>query len=743
MEAKTSSVDYVRLLRRVAIQRWRLILAGFLAVVLPTMVIVILSTENLYEASATLFILPETSDAGFLRDFTSSEASSLYLVLLRSRSLAQAIMEALPNESRDELSRRVIFRDYLLTVMNSIRRYTGGAVVVYSPSEVAIRELQEARMSFVLGKDGTVTITAVAFSPRVAMDLANTYVEVLLSKSSSFARQQARGTRDLLENLWSQAKANQTEAEDALRKYQAKNGGTLKLPEEAKVELTSLANLESQLNDLQINREIAENKLAYLKGDKKKPGGMTLAADPSVQALRDRLAQLEAKLAALTEKYTDQHPSVQNAQADIQETQQRLAAALQPQQSPRPGGAQVPLRPVENAQLSKQMAALDVEIVSLQAKEDTLQQRANRLRRSLSAMSGREQEYSGLLRAVMTQTKLTDMLSDKLTAARITERSQIRSIHVIDLANLPRQPSPRQPLKLILFGLVGGLGFGIGAATLREYMTQIVETEQEVIHATGLPVLGSIPIAEHIEPLVKGPREQQPVLFGSGDVFYSLPADACRAIRTGLDCQSLNRPLKTLLITSPGAHEGKSTVLLNLGRAFLEADRQLLIMDADLRRPALHKALEVPNEVGLADVLREGTVWPEAFRSLGPGLYFMPAGTRRPNPSSLLSSRHMGTVLQEARDRADIVLIDAPPVLAVADCLPLCRQVDGVILVIRFGSTRRRSLQRAKDQLQKVGANVVGVVINGLSRRETRHYYAEYTHYVGIQKHRRRGHKPK
>ena len=558
-------------------------------------------------------------------------------------------------------------------------------------------------MSFVPGRDGTVTITAVAFSPRVAVDLANTYVEVLLSKSSSFARQQARGTRDLLENLWSQARANQTEAEDALRRYQAKLGGSLKLPEESRIELTSLANLETQLNDLQINREIAQNKLAYLKGDKKKPGGMTLAADPALQALRERLTQLEAKLAALTEKYTDQHPSVQNVQADIHETQQRLAAALQPQQSPRPGGAQVPLRPLETAQLSKQMATLDVEIVTLQAKEDTLQERANRLRRSLSAMSGREQEYSGLLRAVMTQTKLTDMLSDKLTAARISERSQIRSIHVIDLANLPRQPSPRQPMKLLLFGLVGGLGLGIGAATLREYMTQIVETEQEVIHATGLPVLGSIPIAERPGLVVNGAPEGLPVLFGGGDAFHSLPADACRAIRTALDCQSLNRPLKTLLITSPGAHEGKSTVLLNLGRAFLESDRQLLAS----------------------------------------GLDFMPAGTRRPNPSRLLSSKHTTTLLQEARDRADLVLIDAPPVLAVADCLPLCRQVDGVILVIRFGSTRRRSLQRAKDQLQKVGAHVVGVVINGLSRRETRHYYAEYTQYVGIKKRRRKGNKPK
>ena len=91
-------------------------------------------------------------------------------------------------------------------------------------------------------------------------------------------------------------------------------------------------------------------------------------------------------------------------------------------------------------------------------------------------------------------------------------------------------------------------------------------------------------------------------------------------------------------------------------------------------------------------------------------------------------------VLELARERANVVLIDAPPVLAVADCLPLCRYVDGVILVARFGITRRRSLIRAKEQLGRVGARVVGVVINGLSRHETRHYYAEYTHYVGIQK---------
>lgn len=746
MEAqKAGSVDYLRLLRRVAVHRWRVVVVGFLAVVVPMVAIVSFSTENLYEASATLFLLPEKSDPPFLREFTSPEATAVYIVLLKSRSLAQAIIEALPKESRDELTKRVLFRDYLLTFMNSIRRFTGGEVVVYSPSEIAVRELQEARMTFNVARDGTVTITAVAFNPRVAVDLANTYVDVLMSRSSSFARQQARGTRELLENLMSQAKTSQGDAEDAMRRFQRKAGGSFKLPEESKGDLAALAQLESQVADLQVTREVAENKLAYLKGDKPKPGGAAPAVDPGTQALQERLTQLETKLAGLNEKYTDQHPSVQTARAEIQETQERLAAALQPRQAPRPGGAPTPLKPIETAHLAKQMAALQVEVVSLQAREEVLQQRASRLRRALSAMSAREQEYSGFVRTVLTQAKLTDMISDKLTAARISEQSQIRSIHVIDLANLPKQPSPRQPLKLLVFGLLGGLGLGVGVATMREHMTQVIETEQDVTRATGLPVLGSIPIAERSEAASKdgGPSEDLPVLFVAGNDLHSLPADACRAIRTALDCQSLDRPLKTLLVTSPGAHEGKSTVLLNLSRAFLETDRQLLLIDADLRRPSLHRTLRVPNEIGLADMLRAGTPWPEAFRSLAPGMSFVPSGIRPANPSSLLASKHMTRVLELSRERADIVLIDAPPVLAVADCLPLCRHVDGVILVARFGATRRRSLQRAKEQLERVGARIVGVVINGLSRHETRLYYAEYTHYVGLQKRRKKGRRRK
>ena len=170
-QQKSASVDYVRLIRRIVTHRWRIVIAAFLAIAVPTVVWTVMATEDTYEAHATLFLLPERSSPAFMREFTSPEVNALYHVLLRSRSLAQGVTEALPKDSRDELSRRLGVRDYLLTAMNHIRRLRGLEVVVYSPSEQAIRELQDTRMNFNINKDGTVIVTATAFSPRVAVDL--------------------------------------------------------------------------------------------------------------------------------------------------------------------------------------------------------------------------------------------------------------------------------------------------------------------------------------------------------------------------------------------------------------------------------------------------------------------------------------------------------------------------------------------------------------------------------------------
>ena len=684
-----SSSEYVRLLRRVAGNRWRLVLAVFLAVALPTIVWSVFLTPDTYEATATLFLLPEKSDLGFLREFTSPEVNTLYHVMLTSRSLAQGVVETLPKESRDELSRRIGLQDYVLTVMNQIRRWQGQEVVVYSPTELATRELRESRMAFNIAKDGTVTLTATAFSPRVAADLANTYVEVLLSRSSSFSRQLARGTRELLENLLTQARTSQVDAQDALRKFQSQTGGGVKLPDEARVDLQRLTQLETSLSDVQVSREIAENRLNYLKGDRKS-GPST--SDAAAQSLRERVAQLAAKLDGLNEKYTEQHPLVQAARVELQETQERLRSTVHGQQTPRPGGV-VPLKPLEVAHLSKQMADLEVEIISLQSKENGLQTRIARLKKSMAAMGAREQEYAGLARMTETQAKLTALLAEKVTIARISEQTQVRGIHVIDLAAPPKQPSSKRPLKFLLLGLLGGLGLGVAMAVLREYASRVIETEQEVVAASGLPVLGSIPIARP-RPGAPATAETGPMIFVATHEPHSLQADSCRAIRTAIDCHSLglDHPIKTLLVTSPTAHDGKSTVLLNLALAFVETGRRVLVLDADLRRSALHRALGVPNERGLADVVQRRATWPEAFRRVATGFVSRRGtSTRIPVPcSDRATGLAAGAGARAGRRRA----VRLPADLAVSDDLHLAAQVDGVVLVVRSGTTQREPAPR-------------------------------------------------
>jgi uncharacterized protein involved in exopolysaccharide biosynthesis len=184
--------DYIRFGRRLFSKRWKLMLIIFLAIALPTVTWVMMFMERMYESSATLFIDPGKDEPTFMRGLMNAETSGLYLAILRSRSLAQGVVDSLPREARDELIKRRN-EDHLLAVQNWLRRVLRHDVVVYSPQEQAVMELQEARTGFGIQKDGTVTLTATAFSPRVATDLANTYTDVLLARTSSPANR--RGPR--------------------------------------------------------------------------------------------------------------------------------------------------------------------------------------------------------------------------------------------------------------------------------------------------------------------------------------------------------------------------------------------------------------------------------------------------------------------------------------------------------------------------------------------------------------------
>lgn len=190
-------------------------------------------------------------------------------------------------------------------------------------------------------------------------------------------------------------------------------------------------------------------------------------------------------------------------------------------------------------------------------------------------------------------------------------------------------------------------------------------------------------------------------------------AEAYRTLRINLEFASVDEPLRTLLVTSSGPGEGKSTTLANLAVAMSDGDRTVILVDADLRRPSQHELFGLSNEHGLSDMFRTESAFDDPPLQSVPdsSLKVLTSGSLPPIPSQLLAARKMDEVIACLVERADIVLFDAPPVVAVTDASLLASKVDGVLLVVRAGDTRRDHVRAAKDRLEKVNARLVGAVL--------------------------------
>jgi len=192
-------------------------------------------------------------------------------------------------------------------------------------------------------------------------------------------------------------------------------------------------------------------------------------------------------------------------------------------------------------------------------------------------------------------------------------------------------------------------------------------------------------------------------------------AEAYRSLRTNLEFSSLDEPLRTMVVTSPAPEAGKSTTLANLAVALAQAGKQVILVDCDLRRPSLHDIFGIANTAGLTSVILDDTTSTPPLRETGvAGLRLLTSGPLPPNPAELLGSRRMAGLIQTLREQADMVLFDAPPVIAVTDAAILASQVDGVLLVLNAGVTRREHAQRARVALDKVNARLVGTVLNNV-----------------------------
>jgi non-specific protein-tyrosine kinase len=201
-------------------------------------------------------------------------------------------------------------------------------------------------------------------------------------------------------------------------------------------------------------------------------------------------------------------------------------------------------------------------------------------------------------------------------------------------------------------------------------------------------------------------------------------AEAYRTLRTNIQFSSLDKPIKTLLVTSTAPDEGKSTTLANLAVTIAQSEQRVLLVDCDLRRPGLHTLFGLPNEQGLTNVILDQGEEPLPLQATSvPGLRLLSSGPLPPRPADLLGSRRMEALIQRLSDEADMLLFDTPPVIAVTDAAVLASRLDGVLLVLQAGKTRRDRAREARRLLEKVKANIIGVVLNNARLEAGYGYY--------------------
>ena len=358
--------------------------------------------------------------------------------------------------------------------------------------------------------------------------------------------------------------------------------------------------------------------------------------------------------------------------------------------------------------LKAKMVAAQEEIASLQEQVDAAvsARRIQELKSQIAVLDGKATDWEA------TYSRLLLFL----------QGGEINVLSVVEEAQVPTKPiSPDTPMN-VLVSTAGGLVLAVAAALLIEYLDDTIKSPDDITRASELPTLGGIARIEgesYPEKLISVHHPLSPIV------------EAYRVLRTNLQFSSVDTPTRTLLVASAGPTEGKSVTLANLAVVMAQSGRKVIAVDSDLRRPVLHKIFSLANSHGLTDAILIPN--PGVVEHLQPtlveNLWVLPSGTLPPNPSELLGSKRMGALIEELKGIVDVVLFDSPPSLVVADAAILSTKMDGVLTVYDAGRSRRHEAERAAKELRRVGANLLGAVLNRLSGRRGGYYYYYRTYY--------------
>jgi tyrosine-protein kinase Etk/Wzc len=723
--AESSQPGLQDLLRIILRRRW-IVLGAFLTVLISS-IIFSFRQPNIYEASISLLVQRDNKPilGMMLETEQSRNLINNQVEIIRSRSLAA--------EAAQLLLARPDAKEMGFADLNQVAEFVMYSITVLSARTTDI-----------------ITVIATGNDPAQAAAIANTVGQAYIARNLSYSRGEFTEVRRFLEVQLPVIEKKLFSEENQLRQFKQANQ-VISLSDESKSLIDKLTTFEAQFNLTGVERESAEKRLAYLQNQldfqkKNMLENVSQVSSPLASGLRQDLLTLQTQMATMTSQgFPADHAKMKELAKKIENTKSRLKEEISKIVAQESGGIDPILLSEE---LVGKILDLQVEIETYKAKELAQQRVISNYLVKLKAIPPKEVELARLTRQFELGDNIYKMLMEKYEEVRISEAGKLGNVKIIDLAQVPKEPvGPRRKLN-ILFGGMLGLALGIGLVLLMEYMDTSLKNIHDIEQFLALPVLGMIPAIDQEDVASRtdgGKTVNGATSIAERLISHHLPkspiSEAYRILRTNLQFLNPDAPLKTILVTSSGPSEGKTTTASNLAITMAQVGSRTLIVDADLRRPMVNGVFGIPQEPGLTELLVKGGDLQKAMVSTDiENLFILPAGTIPPNPSELLSSQKMKHLIQEMKKCCDLVILDCPPVITVTDAAVLAAEADCVVLVVQSGKTDREAARRAKTLLLNVKARIAGTVLNNISS-DMLAGYSYYYHYYYEDGHRKKGQK--
>ena len=710
-------------------KRMVLFVSIVLAVVVVTGVYLIFATP-IYEASVTIKVDPTSqSSVGdlFSSSLTGSSGSNISteVELIKSRTNIEEIIEVLGLVDRvysEETKARLLSegysdRDLVASLTRSI-----SSMITVSP----VKDTRIVRVS-VQNKD-----------PVLARDIANTLAEVYNTKLAELSKRDLTRKREFIEAQIPLLESDLNEATDKIKQFKEETGIYV-LDKHADQLFQMLSNYDKQHNELMISAEEKKAEIETYQSmlddfdstDSKSIKALwvqtseSFSVNPVLTSLRQSLATLQVELASLEEQYPKTDPRVRSKITEISKTESLIAEQIQNEFIV--SGQGMTLNPAYQ-QIITGVISSEAGFQILQASIQAVGLLRDQYQSELRNLPAKEQQLLDLERQIAVKESLYTLLLERLEEAKISEAAVVGNAAIVDPATVPQSPvKPNKKLSLAIGGVLG-IFLGMLMVFLAEYLDKTLKTEEEIERFSRQPIIGRIPSIEgtseemYVEKNPTAPSSES-IKLAASNLSFTMGEG------------------KTVAVTSVLPTEGKSFVIANIAYSMANSGQRVVLLDLDLRRPRVEKILKAGKRTkGAVDVIMGTASIDEVVENYAENMDFIGVGSIPPNPTIVLSSKRIDTLLSELKQRYDRVLIDMPPAVVTSDVSLVGNKLDGIVLVVRPGKAIKDGLRIVVENLKTVGVKILGVIVNGVDEKNSSYYYHYYYYYneEGKRKKRRK-----